>query len=61
MLRTRGFLMLIRYGYEITLNCAKPTAMVCLLSVHDDHARAIRVAAAPVFSRGYRKACLKLV
>ena len=35
--------MLIRYGYEITLNCARPTALVCLLSVHDDHAKAIRV------------------
>src|SRR5271156_2622151 len=35
--------MLIRYGYEITLNCARPTALVCLLSVHDDHATAIRV------------------
>jgi hypothetical protein len=36
-------LVLIRYGYEITLNCAQPTALVCLLSVHEDHARAIRV------------------
>src|SRR5450432_637535 len=36
--------MLIRYGYEITMNCAQPTAMVCLLSVHDDHSNAIRVA-----------------
>ena len=35
--------MLIRYGYEITSNCAQPTAFVCLLSVHDDHAKAIRV------------------
>jgi hypothetical protein len=35
--------VLIRYGYEITLNCAQPTALVCLLSVHDGHARAIRV------------------
>ena len=35
--------MLIRYGYEITLNCAQPTALVCLLSVHDDHDKAIRV------------------
>jgi transglutaminase-like putative cysteine protease len=35
--------MLIRYGYEITLNCARPTALVCLLSVHDDHDNAIRV------------------
>jgi hypothetical protein len=36
--------MLIRYGYEITLNCAQPTALVCLLSVHDDHRGDIRVA-----------------
>jgi transglutaminase-like putative cysteine protease len=36
--------MLIRYGYEITMTCAQPTALVCLLSVHDDHAKAIRVA-----------------
>jgi transglutaminase-like putative cysteine protease len=35
--------MLIRYGYEITLNCMRPTALVCMLSVHDDHDRAIRV------------------
>jgi transglutaminase-like putative cysteine protease len=35
--------MLIRYGYEITLNCARPTALVCMLSVHDNHAKAIRV------------------
>lgn len=30
--------MLIRYGYEITLTCQQPTALVCLLSVHDDRA-----------------------
>ena len=35
--------MLIRYGYEMTLNCGGPTALVCLLSVHDDHAKALRV------------------
>jgi hypothetical protein len=35
--------MLIRYGYEMTLSGAQPTALVCLLSVHDDHANAIRV------------------
>src|SRR5450432_1640879 len=35
--------MLIRYGYEITLNCAQPTALVCLLSVHDDHDGQIRI------------------
>ncbi len=28
--------MLIRYGYEITVSCQQPTAMVCLLAVHGD-------------------------
>jgi hypothetical protein len=27
-------LMLIRYGYELTLNCPRPTTMVCLLDAH---------------------------
>ncbi|MDZ5454558.1 transglutaminase family protein [Labrys sp. ZIDIC5] len=36
--------MLIRYGYEITLNCPQATALVCLMSVHDDRAADIRVA-----------------
>ncbi|MBY5553101.1 transglutaminase family protein [Rhizobium leguminosarum] len=35
--------MLIRYGYEITLTCPQPTALVCLLSVHDDRAADIRI------------------
>ena len=30
--------MFIRYGYEITLACQQPTALVCLLSVHEDRA-----------------------
>lgn len=34
--------MLIRYGYEITLTCENPTALVCLLSVHEDRARDLR-------------------
>ena len=34
--------MLIRYGYEITLNCQSPTPIVCLLSVHDDRLGDIR-------------------
>jgi transglutaminase-like putative cysteine protease len=34
--------MLIRYGYEITLTCEQPTAMVCLLSVHQDRKADIR-------------------
>ena len=35
--------MLIRYGYEITLTCTQPTALVCLLSVHEDRKADIRV------------------
>ncbi len=34
--------MLIRYGYEMTLTCAQPTALVCLLSVHEDRIADIR-------------------
>lgn len=40
--------MLIRYGYEMTMTCPQPTAMVCLLSVHDDRAADIRVPEAVV-------------
>ena len=36
--------MLIRYGYEITVNCAQPTPMVCLLAVSEDRKADIRVA-----------------
>ena len=36
--------MLIRYGYDITVTCAQPTAMVCLLSVSEDRKADIRVA-----------------
>jgi transglutaminase-like putative cysteine protease len=35
--------MLIRYGYEITLTCTQPTALVCLLLVHEDRGDDIRV------------------
>ncbi len=35
--------MLIRYGYEITLTFPKPTALVCLLSVHADRTSDLRV------------------
>ncbi|MGR9175008.1 transglutaminase-like domain-containing protein [Rhizobium leguminosarum] len=35
--------MLIRYGYEMTLTCPQPTALVCLLSVHEDRASDIRI------------------
>ena len=36
--------MLIRYGYEIAVNCPQPTPMVCLLSVNEDRNADIRVA-----------------
>ena len=36
--------MLIRYGYEITVTCAQPTPMVCLLSVSEDRKADLRVA-----------------
>lgn len=35
--------MLIRFGYEITLTCPQPTALVCLLSVREDRLGDIRV------------------
>jgi hypothetical protein len=35
--------MLIRYGYDITLICEQPTALVWLLSVHQDRAADIRI------------------
>ncbi|GLS17204.1 transglutaminase [Labrys miyagiensis] len=35
--------MLIRYGYEITIQCAQPTALVCLLSINEQRAADIRV------------------
>jgi hypothetical protein len=36
--------MLIRYGYEITVTCEHPTAMVCLLSVSEDRQVDLRAA-----------------
>ncbi len=36
--------MLIRYGYEIAINCPQPTPMVCLLSVSEDRKADMRVA-----------------
>lgn len=35
--------MLIRYGYEITVNCAQPTPMLSFLSVHEERAADVRV------------------
>jgi hypothetical protein len=32
--RSEDQLMLIRYGYELTLNCPQPTMVVCLLDAH---------------------------
>jgi transglutaminase-like putative cysteine protease len=34
--------MLIRYGYDITVQCAEPTPFVCLLSIHDERAADVR-------------------
>ncbi len=34
--------MLIRYGYDITIQCPQPTSLVCLLTVHEDRAADIR-------------------
>ena len=39
--------MLIRYGYEIAVNCPQPTPMVCLLSVSEDRKADMRVAEKP--------------
>jgi transglutaminase-like putative cysteine protease len=36
--------MLIRYGYDVRIACAQPTAMVCLLTVHDERSADVRVA-----------------
>lgn len=35
--------MLIRYGYEITIECSQPTPLVCLLAVHEERGPDIRV------------------
>ena len=34
--------MLIRYGYEMTFECPKPTPMVCQIDVHPDRLSAVR-------------------
>jgi transglutaminase-like putative cysteine protease len=34
--------MLIRYGYEITIQCTQPTALVCLLSINEQRAADLR-------------------
>lgn len=34
--------MLIRYGYQISLTCQRPTALLCLLSAHPDRAADLR-------------------
>ena len=35
--------MLIRYGYDITVNCSAPTPMLCFLAVHDERADDLRL------------------
>jgi transglutaminase-like putative cysteine protease len=34
--------LLIRYGYDITVNCLQPTPMVCVLSIHEERAADLR-------------------
>lgn len=34
--------MLIRYGYEITIECQQPTPLVCLLAVHEERGPDLR-------------------
>lgn len=34
--------MLIRYGYDITIECQQPTPLVCLLSVHEERGPDLR-------------------
>ncbi len=36
--------MLIRYGYEITVDCPQDTPMVCLLAAHAENAQRVRAA-----------------
>jgi transglutaminase-like putative cysteine protease len=36
------YLMLIRYGYELTLGCARPTPLLCLLDERPEHRPALR-------------------
>ena len=40
--------MLIRYGYDFTLDCPQPTPMVCLVSARPEHDAAL---AAPELHR----------
>ncbi len=35
--------MLIRYGYEVTMTFQQPTALVCLLAIHEERAVDLRV------------------
>jgi len=37
--------MLIRFGYELTFECPRPTLMMCFLDAHDDCAQGLRYAA----------------
>jgi hypothetical protein len=51
--------MLIRYGYEITVYCQQPTAMVTLLGLRDGREADVRIAESffttpPVESATYR-------
>ncbi|RHZ99123.1 transglutaminase family protein [Cereibacter sphaeroides] len=35
--------MLIRFGYDISLQCEVPTPMICLLDIRDEERRALRI------------------
>jgi transglutaminase-like putative cysteine protease len=34
--------MLIRYGYEVTVNCLQPTMMICILDAHRERSQDVR-------------------
>jgi len=42
--------MLIRYGYELTFNCPRPTLMVCLLDAHRERSQELRYEIPPTTS-----------
>jgi transglutaminase-like putative cysteine protease len=40
--QSRNWIMLIRYGYELTFTCPQPTMMVCLLDAHRERSQELR-------------------
>jgi len=62
--------MLIHYGYEITIACPRPTALVCQLAVHDERVPDIRgpetlttnpVVSTSTYHDHFGNTCLRLV